>query len=860
MSDWLRPADVASWPAHLIWDVRRTLGMHGETAMRLAYHAALPVVVDSGLLNLLRVNFFLDPPDDLPYEVEAELLMSPLFREVSEGLYEIEPELRTLLLTGLYSPPYGPDRTRRVAALLEQYTDATAAWRSLPSLEAAQRLTAVSFLNPELAKRWLEDNEAGLGTEDASSVSASAGLRREWYVAMRRRADERASVADVDTEVAQARVLLDSASADERLAGLRALGTLALLPGASSDRIASRLCQFVEVRGASTRSADDRDRSDLQEALALLGTLPSRGIRLEDTTIRGVSLAGLDFSMSRFDRVTLTDVNATGVNFTGAHLENCTLINVLLDDAMLDNAYCHFASMSRASLQRVSITGARIMAEQTAEVTASDTSGAPWQVTLAGRQTEQEASIQPGESDARSSGQSASHYPRIWGDVPLRSKHFTGRDDILDRLRPNSAIADAGSEPAPPLPRALTGMSGVGKTAVAIEYAHRYSEDYDAVWWIPSDQPALVREALATLADRLNLDPPAEPGIDVAASAVLDSLRRGEPYRRWLLIFDNANQPEEFGNLIPAGPGDVLITSRNHRWQSLVDTVPVDVFTRQESVQFLTKTIPELTPLDANLLAVTLGDLPLALAQAVGLISETGMHAEEYLRLLDEEVTRLLAEGKPLEYPTSMTAGWKLASAAIRQQRPSAFELLRLLAFFGPEPIPAGVLRQGRKHAATGVGEVLGDPIELSSAMSLLMRFALIQREGRSVSVHRLVAALTRDELNADEQSRYRHDVHLMLAAAAPSNPADWYGWSDFADLIPHLTAPNVLLAGCRDETVRAFALNAMRYLLDSGEPATCRALAEMCIPQWTADSGPDSADVIQAQSHLDDASRQLEQ
>ena len=52
----------------------------GDGALRLAYHAAVPVVVDADLLNLLRVNFFLDdPPDVLPFEVEAELLLSPLF-------------------------------------------------------------------------------------------------------------------------------------------------------------------------------------------------------------------------------------------------------------------------------------------------------------------------------------------------------------------------------------------------------------------------------------------------------------------------------------------------------------------------------------------------------------------------------------------------------------------------------------------------------------------------------------------------------------------------------------------------------------------------------------------------------------
>ena len=67
--------------------------------------------------------------------------------------------------------------------------------------------------------------------------------------------------------------------------------------------------------------------------------------------------------------------------------------------------------------------------------------------------------------------------PTIWGNVPQRNKNFTGRADLLTRLR-----RDASSNVTAVLPQALQGMGGVGKTAIAIEYAHRYSSDYEVVW------------------------------------------------------------------------------------------------------------------------------------------------------------------------------------------------------------------------------------------------------------------------------------------------------------------------------------------------------------------------------------------
>jgi NB-ARC domain len=176
--------------------------------------------------------------------------------------------------------------------------------------------------------------------------------------------------------------------------------------------------------------------------------------------------------------------------------------------------------------------------------------------------------------------------PAIWAAVPLRNKNFTGREDILHQLRLGRTPGTAS------LPVALLGMGGVGKTALATEHAHRFASHYDVIWWIAADQPALVRSSLATLAELLGLESATTSGIEAAASAALNALRRGEPFSRWLLIFDHADQPEELNDMIPRGPGDVLITSRNSRWEVVVDTITVDAFNREESRAFLPRRLP----------------------------------------------------------------------------------------------------------------------------------------------------------------------------------------------------------------------------------------------------------------------------
>ena len=409
--------------------------------------------------------------------------------------------------------------------------------------------------------------------------------------------------------------------------------------------------------------------------------------------------------------------------------------------------------------------------------------------------------------------------------------------------------------------RALQGMGGVGKTALTVEFAHRYRSDYDLVWWIRADQTALVRPQLAGLAAKLGLQPATATGIDVAVASVLDALRQGAPYTRWLLVFDNADQPEDLNDIIPRGPGHVLITSRNHRWHAVVDTVPIDVFARTESREFLSRRVPRnLSESDTDLLARELGDLPLALEQAGALQAETGMPVDEYLRLLREHAAEIMEEGKSPEYPLSMTAAWRLSVSMLSKQMPQALELLRCCAFFSPDPIPRDVFRRGTQATDTRVRDLIADPILLARAIRELGRFALVRIDGRTIQVHRLIQALLRSELSDTEQVAYQHEVHRILAASSPKAPDDNRLWDRYAGILPHVASPVTMLAACPDRDVQAFALEMVRYLYRFGDQKTCRELAERLIEEWTTKSGPDYDRVLDARRRLADTLREAGQ
>ena len=152
--------------------------------------------------------------------------------------------------------------------------------------------------------------------------------------------------------------------------------------------------------------------------------------------------------------------------------------------------------------------------------------------------------------------------PPIW-NVPARNADFTGRARRWSSCATSSPGAASRS-----WAQALYGLGGVGKTQLALEYAHRFKADYDLVWWVPSERAEEISLSFAELARRMGLQ--VGDNVAEAAAAALEELRR-DTTPRWLLIFDNADDPKQLEPWLPTGNGHVIITSRNQAWTNTAE-------------------------------------------------------------------------------------------------------------------------------------------------------------------------------------------------------------------------------------------------------------------------------------------------
>ncbi|MFI0814439.1 FxSxx-COOH system tetratricopeptide repeat protein [Streptomyces sp. NPDC021098] len=395
--------------------------------------------------------------------------------------------------------------------------------------------------------------------------------------------------------------------------------------------------------------------------------------------------------------------------------------------------------------------------------------------------------------------------PAVWDGVPRRNPRFTGRDALLvavhDRLE---------AVPGDTAVVALVGLPGIGKTQLAAEYAHRFAGRYDMVWWASGSD-------LTTLEGRLAMLAP-----DGSVRGALDALRRGDPYERWLLVLDGAGDPEAIADLLPAGRGHVLITSRNRAWADhYAELLDVPPLSREESVAFVRRRAPRIGAEDADRLAAAVEDLPLPMDQTAGWLDGSTTAVAEYVGMVrDGEPTPVRAAA---DYPMPYHAAFKDLITQLRETTKAAAELLSLCALFDPGPVPLALLRAvPADQVSPAVAALLDNPSQLDLAAGKLVQRSVVRVADDAVWMSRFVRDAVRRRAPRERAAKDARMVRTALAMADPGRPEDPAAWPRYAALLPHLESSGA--------TPRRLVLGFVQYLTLSGDYERGMRLAERVV------------------------------
>lgn len=425
--------------------------------------------------------------------------------------------------------------------------------------------------------------------------------------------------------------------------------------------------------------------------------------------------------------------------------------------------------------------------------------------------------------------------------LPSRNQAFTGRTALLERVGASTRHAGEGDSEEHSVV-SLIGMGGIGKTQLALEYAHRHADDYALVWWVGADQPGVVMASLTALAAELGLTA-VQPSLLIRALWVELAARRD-----WLLVYDNLDDLGAMNDLLPPDGGTLLITGRDPRIGRIGTRVDVTEFERDESITLLSRRCPSLSPEDADRVAAAVGDLPLSVEQVGCFLDETGLEIAEYLTLLrSQPIASGLDDRTVSAHPGLVSVVATSRDRLVTTAGPAAATLLDRLAFLAPEPIPLG------SDPAVGpprFGVRLGDTATAALAVRKIVTLGLARHADNALQMHRLVHTLLRARLPLGEHAVTHHAAEELLATITPGDPDTPESWPEYGLIVPHvreLLSSVAALPRIQADAAafRALVLKVQRYLYVSGQSRSAVDICRMTRASWTDRLGADHPDTL---------------
>lgn len=340
-------------------------------------------------------------------------------------------------------------------------------------------------------------------------------------------------------------------------------------------------------------------------------------------------------------------------------------------------------------------------------------------------------------------------------NLPRQNRFFCGREgqlsEIMERFRSGVCV------------QGLSGMGGVGKTQLALQYAHVHLTEYTVAWWINAETRLALQNSISAFLAAQKLLP---KGADVAGirQAFLDYLSCESG---WLLIYDNAEYGTsgEYDTLKDFFPpntvnGHILLTTRCRNAFENAVQMEIPVFGMEAALKLLLCRSGCVENPDAAKLAERLGFLPLALEYAAAYIRETpGVDYAAYSKKIDQYSMKVLDRKiGQLDYKMTVretfhvTLDKLLEDSSTNPLSKSVAQFLNICAYLAPDDINIGLLAAYGTCLPEPVRSVLWDELDRDELVRDLTRYSLVRVDCNSMSMHRLLQEVLRDELDSDTE------------------------------------------------------------------------------------------------------------
>jgi tetratricopeptide (TPR) repeat protein len=352
-----------------------------------------------------------------------------------------------------------------------------------------------------------------------------------------------------------------------------------------------------------------------------------------------------------------------------------------------------------------------------------------------------------------------------------------GRKDLLQELTMRFSREQALND----LSRVIiSGLGGVGKSHSALRYAQEHRSRYTLGALLNGASTTTYYTSCKELGEYLKLPLP-EKADDVVA--YMKAYFERPINAGWLLMVDNADQPDELKDVLPKQGGHLLVTSRSHEWLSH-EVLEVPTLDRSSAVELLKAVSGLQLEEGADALSEYLGDLPLSLTQAAAYMRENSVPSfREYLNIIQQ-----LSDVRSVFAST-----WLVTMQKIKEQNPEALSILKKLSCLAPDNIPIEFISNWFKEEINTAQKQGGEKNwvfkdQAGKAIDALLRYSMITATDRkNIHMHRLVQTTIRDLLTKDEKEETDNFLFKQFERQLTYNQFEPTTWPFSYALASHL-------------------------------------------------------------------------
>ncbi|MFN7933196.1 MAG: tetratricopeptide repeat protein [Bryobacteraceae bacterium] len=335
----------------------------------------------------------------------------------------------------------------------------------------------------------------------------------------------------------------------------------------------------------------------------------------------------------------------------------------------------------------------------------------------------------------------------------------------------------------------ICGGPGLGKSQLAVEYAHRFGRFYPGgIYWVEAEGGKRGDEGRRVFVRQMKafLEAGIDDSLDLDVQVTLLWRKVAALGARVLVVLNNFREPEALRPYLPADPSvaSMLVTTRRHGLAA--NEVALRWLSPEESLALMNSGARQYSMESAGVLIDALGGMPLALELARGVLeAEPSVSVLRFMERLVgsaegwQEFARY-HEGLPSGHGKDIAATIRLSWDSIQED--DARDVLQAMSLLAPEPVPLRVLERIPWFAGEEGKEDLLAAVDELVALSLVELVGLVEDE-EGVQAHRLVLEFVRRSEPA-EYKLFEHvvegvvtEMRFIFDQQGIVENAQWLGW-----------------------------------------------------------------------------------